>query len=182
MILRPVSSDDMGRARALYLDSFPEYERVPLDKLEAHLIRGDTGWLGIYEGGRLCGTAYVLFNERILFILYLAVDPSCRNNGYGSAALKAVMERHPYHKTFLNIEPPDEECDNSEQRLRRQGFYVRNGFIPSGRLHTSDGDFITMCYMGRITDEELNLFRLDVGLDILFDGGMELERSQSHLR
>lgn len=175
MILRPVPPSDMETARELYLGSFPEYERTSVDRLEAHVLRGDAEWLGIYDEDCLRGMIYTLFNDRILFILYLAMDPGYRGRGYGSASLKAVMERHPHRKTFLNIEPPDEECDNREQRLKRQGFYVRNGFIPSGRLHTSDGDFITMCYMGRISNEELELFRKEVGMDILFDSEMVLE-------
>lgn len=94
MILLPISPSDKEAAYRLYLESFPEHERVPPEKLEAHLLRGDAEWLGIYDDG-FRGMVYLLFNQDVLFILYLAVDPSSRDMGYGSSAIEAVLERHP---------------------------------------------------------------------------------------
>lgn len=170
MILLPISPSDKDAARQLYLESFPEHERVPPEKLEAHLPRGDAEWLGIYDDG-FRGMVYLLFNRDVLFILYLAVVPSSRDMGYGSSAIEAVLERHPGRKTYLNIEPPDEECGNREQRIRRQEFYLRNGFVPCEKRRTSDGVILAMCYRDRITNEEIESFARDAGLDILFGYG-----------
>lgn len=170
MILLPISPSDKEAAHQLYLESFPEHERVPPEKLEAHLHRGDAEWLGIYDHG-FRGMVYLIFNRDVLFILYLAVDPSFRDTGYGSSAIEAVLERHPGRKTYLNIEPPDDECGNREQRIRRLEFYVRNGFVPCMKRRTPDGVFLTMCYRDRITDEEIERFVRDAGLDILFGCG-----------
>lgn len=109
MILLPISPSDKEAAHQLYLESFPEHERVPPEKLEAHLHRGDAEWLGIYDHG-FRGMVYRIFNRDVLFILYLAVDPSFRDTGYGSSAIEAVLERHPGRKTYLNIEPPDDDA------------------------------------------------------------------------
>ncbi len=162
MILLPISPSDKEAAHQLYLESFPEHERVPPEKLEAHLHRGDAEWLGIYDHG-FRGMVYLIFNRDVLFILYLAVDPSFRDTGYGSSAIEAVLERHPGRKTYLNIEPPDDECGNREQRIRRLEFYVRNGFVPCMKRRTPDGVFLTMCYRDRITDEEIERFVRDAG-------------------
>ena len=170
MILLPISPSDKEAARQLYLESFPEHERVPLEKLEAHLLRGDAEWFGIYDHG-FRGTVYLLFDRDVVFILYLAVDPSFRDMRYGSSAIEAVLNRHPGRKTYLNIEPPDDECRNRGQRIRRLEFYVRNGFVPCMKRQTSDGVFLTMCYRDRITNEEIERFARDAGLDILFGYG-----------
>ncbi len=61
MILLPISPSDKEAAYRLYLESFPEHERVPPEKLEAHLLRGDAEWLGIYDDG-FRGMVYLLFN------------------------------------------------------------------------------------------------------------------------
>lgn len=114
---------------------------------------------------------YLISNQDVTLILYLAVDPSFRAMGYGSSAIKAVLERHPDRKTFLNIEPPDEECGNKDQRIRRQGFYIRNGFVPGAKLQTPGGAFLTMCYRGSIDEDEIERFARDAGLDILFGYG-----------
>ncbi len=174
MILEPIHREDREAAVSLYRSSFPDRERADVDRLFSHLVRGDAEWLGIYDPD-LRGMVYALYSGRMAFLLYLAVAPEHRGSGLGSQALEAFRLRYPYRKLFLNIEPPDEDVPDKEVRLRRQAFYVRNGFIPCGRLRSAEGDYITMCYMGRITPEEFSAFRIEVGLDLLFDGGAVLE-------
>ncbi len=44
--------------------------------------------------------------------MFLAIDESARDGGYGSAILKKVRAEYPDQKLFLNIEPLDENAPN----------------------------------------------------------------------
>ena len=59
--------------------------------------------------------------------MFLAIDESARDGGYGSAILKKERAEYPDQKLFLNIEPLDENAPNYDQRCRRKAFYERNG-------------------------------------------------------
>lgn len=179
MRARPLRREDLPEVRRRYEETFPEYERADFDALVHHAARGDAQWVGLYGDG-LEGFAYTMCTDRMLFILYLAVNEELRGRGIGSAALIALRSMHPGRKVFLNIEPPDEpDCPNREQRARRQAFYVGNGFVPCGRIHAEEADYIVMCYMSRIFEEEMEAFRIDSGLDLLFGSGAVYESNPS---
>jgi GNAT superfamily N-acetyltransferase len=62
------------------------------------------------------------------FVLYLATDESIRSKGYGSKMLKWIVE-NARRTVVLNIETVEKAYENYEQRLKRQKFYIKNGFI-----------------------------------------------------
>ena len=72
-------------------------------------------------------TTYVIGDDRVKTLMFLAIDESARDGGYGSAILKKVRAEYPDQKLFLNIEPLDENAPNYDQRCRRKAFYERNG-------------------------------------------------------
>lgn len=171
MIVEPLHPQDVEAARSLYLEAFPEYERADWDALVSHSGWGDAELLGLYDGG-LVGISYVIFDETVLFVLYLAVDPSHRGAGAGSEALRIIEDRFSPGRMFLNIEPPDEECDNREQRVRRLAFYERNGFSQAWRFSVREGEnYLVMCRGEAITPEELDAFRVRHRFSRLFDDG-----------
>ncbi len=158
MIVEPLHPQDVEVARSLYLDAFPEYERADWDALVSHSGWGDAELLGLYDGG-LVGISYVIFDETILFVLYLAVDPSHRGAGAGSEALRLIEDRFSPGRMFLNIEPPDEECSNREQRVCRLAFYERNGFSRTWVFTPKEGEsYLVMCKGEPIIPEELDAF------------------------
>ena len=87
-----------------------------------------TQLLAFYEGGTLCGFAYVGLGEKVAFLMFLAVDQASRSQGHGSAILQALRERYPHHKHLVSIELCGEGVPNREQRLRRKAFYLRNSY------------------------------------------------------
>lgn len=158
MIVEPLHPQDAEAARSLYLEAFPEYERADWDALVSHSGWGDAELLGLYDGG-LVGMSYVIFDETVQFVLYLAVDPSHRGAGAGSEALRIIENRFSPGRMFLNIEPPDEECSNREQRVRRLAFYERNGFSRTWVFTPKEGEsYLVMCKGEPIIPEELDAF------------------------
>lgn len=171
--MRSPEAEEIESVRRIYESSFPECERADFDKLLRHRERGCSRLLGIYDGP-LRGFSYVMYDESIVFILYLAVDERSRGRGLGSSAIDDIRRMFPGRRIFLNIEPPDEGVPEREIRMRRKSFYERNGFEAEGRLLTAECDYIMMCSGGAITGQELASFRKKVGLDALFDGDIEL--------
>ena len=64
---------------------------------------------------------------------YLGVTAACRNGGLGGAILKMLAAREAGRRTVL-VEAEAERSGGPEEerplRLRRLGFYARNGCIP----------------------------------------------------
>ena len=104
------------KVRRLYLSAFPKIERHPVMELFSASSKG-----------------------RAEFLLYFAVDESKRNKGYGSAILDSIRKRYEGKDVVLLIESLHEECDNMDIRIRRKGFYLRNGFRDTGLIQSSCG-------------------------------------------
>ena len=72
--------------------------------------------------------AYILQNEAVVYLFFLAVNPNIRSRGYGSAILQDVKDLAGNRPVVLAIEPMNEKADNFDQRLKRVRFYEKNGF------------------------------------------------------
>lgn len=114
------------RVRALYHRAFPQEERLPWWLLRLNSIREGIGLTAWMDGERFCGFTSSATVEGLHFLLFFAVSEGCRGQGYGSAILQAIRERHP--AVALNIELLDPAAPNYPERLRRFAFYQRNGF------------------------------------------------------
>lgn len=157
--LRPLEPSVTERARDLYLSSFPEEERIPFDVLVSMTSDPDCRFLWLDEDGEFRGIAYVVSSAELVFLLYLAVSPGCRNGGLGSDVLWLIKCGCGGRRLFLNVEPTDEEAENIGQRLRRIRFYDRNGFTPQCTYRTPDGvRYMLMSWGGPVTPEEAIAF------------------------
>ena len=68
--------------------------------------------------------------------MYLAVSEEYRNCGYGSNILKWLKEFKSSQRIIADLERIMPDADNNDQRKRRNFFYIRNGFSPSGVCYT----------------------------------------------
>ena len=82
------------------------------------------------------------------YVFFLAMDPSVRSKGYGARTLELVRQRYSGDCIVLDIEPLSPEEPGAELRSRRRGFYLRNGFRPSGCLLTYLGLAFEVLYCG----------------------------------
>ena len=118
------------QAKAIYLEAFPKEERLPWWLLRLNATRRGidiTGWL---EDGRLRGITVSVTEGGTHFLLFFAIHPQFRGQGYGSAILEALKAR--YDSVVLNVEPLVDNAPNLPQRQRRFGFYTRCGFHDTG--------------------------------------------------
>ena len=70
------------------------------------------------------------------------------NRGKGQQILTALIEKYKGQSCVLDMESPRQECANKEQRLRRQAFYLRNGFRDTNVYRSWDDLEMTMMMTG----------------------------------
>ena len=102
---------------------------------------GEYDLLAIEEDGKFIGFFGLFKDETMAYLFYFAIAKAHRCKGYGSRALQLLKEYYP-HTIVVDFERVDEKYDNYRQRLHRRGFYMRNGFVPSGMyVNYLDMDF-----------------------------------------
>lgn len=125
--LREVSSHgDLTLIRELYEEAFPECERKPFDVMVSAIGRG-LDMCAIEDGGDFVGLAIVLTHGDVALLDYFAVTPHRRGGGIGACALDLLREKYRGRALLIEIEDPDDVCDNPEIRRRRLAFYERCG-------------------------------------------------------
>ena len=118
------------KIRRLYRLAFPREERKPFSAiLKIHRSnRGDVWFCTV--NGRFAGFASTVRGGELVLVDYLAVSPTMRDSGIGSAILRGLRGKYPLQHLFLEIESVWEDVPDREARLRRKAFYLRNGFTP----------------------------------------------------
>jgi len=111
----------------LYESAFPDYEKKPfwLIRLKNKQGRADVWYLE--EAGQFIGLGITMSAPGLMLLDYFAIDENLRGKGYGSKALKALQEQYADRHFFLEIESVYDECDNTEERIHRKQFYLKNG-------------------------------------------------------
>ncbi|MDO3412529.1 GNAT family N-acetyltransferase [Saccharibacillus sp. CPCC 101409] len=128
------NSPSLPAIRSLYESAFPPNEKAPLAIL-LHKARKDfVDFLAFYDGDVQAGFAYLVAERDLVFLMYLAVEPSLRSKGYGSRILRELRQLYPGSRIVLNIEAQEPGASNAAERRRRKAFYVRNGYSGSGLL------------------------------------------------
>ena len=121
------TSEELKKTKALYYRAFPKNERRSFPELVENRF-GGTEVFCFHDGETFVGMACMLNTPTISHIIYLAVDESLRGNGYGSKALELLHQSKPGKKIMVDIEVPDEQAENAEQRRMRKKFYLRAGY------------------------------------------------------
>ena len=134
-------------AKACHEETFPEHERVDFGRmLEFSLLNRETTSLDLWQaGGQFAGLDYwsrLLGDEERFYVAYLAVAPAFRSRGLGSEILRRTVAKNPSAVWLLDIEKPDPGLPDLSLRLRRFGFYRRNGWHDTGMCTSvEDGSF-----------------------------------------
>ncbi|MCR5753465.1 MAG: GNAT family N-acetyltransferase [Acetatifactor sp.] len=119
--------------KELYTSAFPKEERAPLFTLYRKTKTGKNKFYAVTEEKSFVGLVYVVCGEGLVYVFYLAVAEKYRGCGYGSQILQMIKEMYSDCVVMLEIEDTeDTAAANYEERIKRLGFYERNGFQ---RLH-----------------------------------------------
>ncbi len=128
MILNNVSDkQDLNQIQQLYLTAFPSNERKPFPLILQKCAEGSMEILKIEdEKNTFVGLVIMILYKNLAILDYFAIDENMRNLGYGSAVLSLLNERYSNKCMILEIEDPDVPSENTPDRIRRKGFYLRN--------------------------------------------------------
>ena len=163
MELRPIPARDWADWYTQELcASFPACECKPLEAIRALAAEGCYELLGLYDGAALLGYATLWSTPEwpdYVLLDYLGVTAARRNGGLGGAILKMLAARETGRRTVL-VEAEAERSGGPEEerplRLRRLGFYARNGCTPFMRASTAACSARSLCWgpprrIGRIS-------------------------------
>ncbi len=165
--LVPVSKKlpEFPAIRALYREAFPPEEQAPFWLLMRKTTLPMTDFWAFYEQETWVGFAYVIQNETLAYLFYLAIAPEQRGKGYGHQAMVCLKEQYASKTLFLSLETLDEQAENYEQRKKRHTFYQQcglsdlpyqiqegkvlyDGMGTGGEIHPSDYDNLVRQYLG----------------------------------
>ena len=126
--IQNIDHPDFKVAIALYEQTFPAYERVPVAWLqEAILAKKAQLWVGYYqEQLALMSILYSLPSQDFILLEYLATVPHLRNIKIGSKFLNYIIDffKKQSKTLVLEVEHPD-FGEERELKQRRVGFYQR---------------------------------------------------------
>ena len=118
------------RIKRLYREAFPIYERKPFGIIKEMAKKGKTDLWYLEDEDGFAGLAATINGPDTILIDYLAVARKRRGTGVGTRMLTALLEHYRDYGVFLEIEELDETAENSQERVRRRDFYLRQGFVP----------------------------------------------------
>ena len=154
--------------KQVYFSSFPKSEQTPIWFLLQRAKRANISFCAYYDGDIFAGFSYIIVQDDLTYIQYLAVNANIRSKGYGSQILNHIKERYPNNRMILAIETEDETAANNEERIKRKKFYVKNGYASAGfSMKTNGNVFEALVYNGTCSFEEFQaLFKKYMGFPL----------------
>lgn len=119
------------KANRLLSKSIPRNERIPKIAVNVLATREMINYYSFYDANTIVGLIYYMETDKLIYILYLAVNPKIRSKGYGSKILDWIKNKSNGRPLVIDLESIDESAPNIEQRIKRLNFYKKNGFILS---------------------------------------------------
>lgn len=158
------TSKDLPELLRLYRSAFPLIERVDFDIYLDDPI-GNLEILGFYDrdlsdgAGSFCGFAALMTYGDLSQILYFAIEEGLRGRGYGAAALRAMRDHFRDGRIMADLEDPLSGNGDPAERLRRIGFYERNGYVLTDvRFEWEHEDYVMMISGGTLSMAEYEAF------------------------
>ena len=130
MQLNPANANE--EVRRLYEAAFPKEEQIPWKDLMRLMKTMSLDFTVYYEDENLVGLTIVYPRPQFNWFWYFAVPEELRGQGIGQRILTQLIERYKGKSDILDMESPEQVCENSKQRKRRHAFYLRNGFRDTG--------------------------------------------------
>lgn len=141
--------------KEIYLEAFPKCERKPFLSLKRSVKKGKAIIYTATEDSQLLGFVAVMPYKNMVMVDYLAISGKIRSKGTGSLIMKEICEIYSDKKIVLLIEKIDDSAENSEQRVARRRFYIKNGFTSSDIfIEGVSGNMEILNYGEKVTEQE----------------------------
>lgn len=129
---------DFDEVTDIYVSSFPENERQPLDKIIYRIDNGLSLLFVIQKEEKIAGMALLWDFKSIPFVLldYLAIKNEYRGQQLGSSFFQYLLSYCNLRQKQMVIEVEDpSEGDNIIDRIKRVNFYLKNGACILSNVH-----------------------------------------------
>lgn len=91
------------KVKQLYLQAFPDYERWPFELLVYKSKEKNSDFHAIYDGSEYVDLLHLTYYQDIVYIFYLAIDPSQQSKGYESEIIQHLRKIYKNNRLLLNI-------------------------------------------------------------------------------
>ncbi len=153
------SDPDYPKLLSLYEAAFPDNERLAPNR---YTEREGNEFIAFYiadEEPLFAGFAWMLTKGDLSHILYFAIEPALRHEGLGTEALRCLQGHFPGKRIIADVEDPDTNCPDPEERRRRIRFYERAGYRLTDIRYLWQNEFYLMMVQGgTLTREEFSRF------------------------
>ena len=137
----------------IYNESFVENERVDFGNLFSGVFEGFR-LVGQYESGKLVGMMHYVVMENFIHLNYFAVRNDCRGKGCGSACLDWLKKTYPNKPIVVDVEEIDPTSEDNDYIIKRQKFYMKNGFVHGDYVFDWRGVFFTFLHFGLLNTQD----------------------------
>lgn len=153
MTVRAITATNAGNdeLRYLYETAFPEEEQIPWEDLMRLVDAMPLDFTVYYEDDSLLGFTIVYPRKSFNWFWYFAVPDELRGKGVGQKILSRLIDKYKECTNILDMESPEQVCENQAVRRRRHDFYLRNGFRDTGVGRSFKGIDYTIMIMGEGT-------------------------------
>jgi len=121
------TKEEHQRITNLYNEAFPGNEKIPYWTLKIRVRQERAVMYNFFDDDKWVGWVYIMLERDLAYILYFAIDADNRGKGYGTAALKQILEKYKDYRVYLCLEDWNVECDDVEVRIKRHNFYKNCG-------------------------------------------------------
>jgi len=113
---------------------FPPREMAPLWFLISRAKQKHIDFLAFYDDDKFVGLTFLVTQNDLTLVAYLATAACVHSKGYGSQILTYIKNKYPNNRLTLTIDEIDEKAGNNLQRTKRKEFYAKNDFLPTNNL------------------------------------------------
>lgn len=132
MEIRTAHNRELRWIKKAYLEAFPKSERKPFGLMKQKVRQGMMEFIAASDSGHPVGFAVTARYKDMVLLDYFAIHRAYRGCRFGSEAFQLLKERYKDQRLILEIELPDENAPNREERIRRKQFYLKNGMQETG--------------------------------------------------
>lgn len=137
---------DYERIEILAKEAFPPAEYLAPAEMVEMAKESDFDFWALYDEMQFIGFIAVMRYKNMTYLFFLAIDPTCRDHGYGTRAIETLKALYPNTQMVVDMEMLDERAENHVQRVKRREFYIRNGYKPTGHFLSYFGvDYEIFC-------------------------------------
>lgn len=164
---------ELAKVEQLALEAFPPEEYLAPKKLIEMSQDDGFDFYALYDKDMFVGFMVVTTYKCLSYLFFLAIDSTLRSKGYGSRAIETLKVLYPEHIQIVDFEMPDETAPNNAQRMSRRKFYLKNGYMETGKFLAYLGVeyevFSTSAFDFNIFKEMMSEMRIEGFSPIYFD-------------